>query len=669
MDIKGALRRAHELTRQRQWDAAQAFYESLLKEHPRSPEVLNEFGNFWQAQRRFEEAVPYYVDALELRPDMVSVLSNLGSSLKQLGHFEQSAACYERAIALAPSDAELHNNFSTVYQRQGQYQQAANCCIRALELNPKFAGAFSNLAAAMDGLGHRNEAITLYQNALKLQPDMVDAHFNMGNVLRRSGRLSEAAECYEKTLAVQPDRVDAIQNLGVTRKAQGQLQDAAACFRKVAELRPNVAEYDSNSLFLSQFLPGACGPLGPSLEEQGELHRRRHEKHGVADVAANHNWDVDFDPDRRLRLGFVSADLVNHPVGLFLIRTLEALDAEQFEIVCYSDRDRGDEITSRFETRSSLWRHCYGWSDAKLLEQIRADRVDILFDLAGHTAGSRLRVFAGRPAPLQCTYIGYPGMTGLQAIDFVVTDQWHLPLDYESRVRTAYERPLRLPSVPFCWEPPQLDVPVGALPALTAGRVTFGSFNNPAKLNEHVIEVWASILKRVPNSKLLLKYRGLDDVGTQQFFLDMFDGHGVTAHQLEFQGRTPFEDMLVQYQRVDIALDPFPFTGGLTSLLALWMGLPVVTCPGESFASRQTMAYLELMQWLHTLASSLDEYVELAVSAASDLERLAAWRTELRDRLLSSPLCDAKRFASEFSVALRTMWRQRCEAEAVRVSS
>ncbi len=660
MDIKGALRRAHELTRQRQWDAAQAIFESLLKSQPKSPEVLNEFGNFWQAQRRFEEAVPYYVDALELRPEMVPVLSNLGSALKQLGHYEQSAACYERAIELTPNDAELHNNFSTIFQRQGLYQQAANCCIRALELNLKLAGAFFNLAGAMDGLGHSNEAISLYQNALKLQPDLVDAHFNMGNVLRRDGRLSLAAECYEKTLAVQPDRVDAIQNLGVTRKAQGQLQAAATCFSTVAKLRPNSAEFESNLLFLSQFLDGACGPLGPSVEEQFQLHRGWYEKHGAVVGSAPSFANVDFASERRLRLGFVSADLVNHPVGLFLIRTLEALDAQHFEIACYSDRDRGDEITERFEQRSALWRQTYGWSDSKLLEQICADQVDILFDLAGHTAGSRLRVFAQRPAPLQCTYIGYPGMTGLRAIDFIVTDQWHLPQDYEDRIGTDYERPLRLPAAPFCWEPPQLDVSMGDLPALTSECVTFGSFNNPAKVNEHVIEVWAAILNRVPNSKLLLKYRGLDDPGTQQFLRDSFSRHGVSSHQLEFQGRTPFEDMLAQYQRVDIALDPFPFTGGLTSLLALWMGLPVVTCPGESFASRQTMAYLELMQWRHTVAKTLAEYVDLAVSVASDLQRLAVWRGELRDRLLNSPMCDANRFATEFAAALRTIWRQRC---------
>ena len=356
-----------------------------------------------------------------------------------------------------------------------------------------------------------------------------------------------------------------------------------------------------------------------------------------------------------LRLGFVSADLGRHPVGYFLVRVLENLSPEQHETICYSDRIVKDDLTVRLEAAATEWRDVFGTSDQRLAEQIHADRVDILFDLAGHTGHNRLLVFARRPAPIQITWIGYEGTTGLTAMDYLLADRHVVPEGTEHYYR---EHVLRMPEGYLCYDPPDAAPPVGPPPSQEKGYATFGSFNNLAKLTPEVVGVWAEILRRSPRAVGLEVSRpGRADRAGRYF--DLFAAHGVPPQRLVLLPASSYVEYLAAYNQVDVALDPFPFSGGVTTCEALWMGVPVITCPGETFASRHSLSHLSSVGLKETIARNMDEYVDLAVSLAGDPLRLAMLRAGLREQMAASPLCDGRRFASHLSSILRDVWQQR----------
>jgi predicted O-linked N-acetylglucosamine transferase (SPINDLY family) len=360
----------------------------------------------------------------------------------------------------------------------------------------------------------------------------------------------------------------------------------------------------------------------------------------------------------RLRLGFVSPDLGPHPVGRFLIRVLESLRPLACETVCYSDRIAEDDFTRRFRSAADRWHDTNDWSDDRLSERIRGDAIDILFDLAGHTAGNRLLVFARKPVPVQITWLGYVGTTGLSAMDYILADRFQLPQKTEDAYR---ERVLRMPDGYVCYDPPATAPPIAPPPVLSRGFFTFGSFNNPAKIGPSVVELWARILRRIPTARLRLQFRGLSEPEMRHRFSDAFASHGIDSPRVALGGELPHGELLGAYGGVDAALDPFPYNGGLTTCEALWMGVPVITCPGETFASRHGLSHLSNVGLTETIARDLDDYVAIAVRLANDLPRLAAIRAGLRSQMAASPLCDGPRFAANLMGLLREVWRRWCE--------
>jgi predicted O-linked N-acetylglucosamine transferase (SPINDLY family) len=640
-------------------DEAVAAYRRALELKPDYAEAHTNLGNALREQGKLDDAVACHRRALELRPDFAEALNNLGNALKDQAQLPQAIACYQRAQEIAPGLAETPHSLGTALKEQGKLDEAIACYRRALELKPDFADAHNSLGIGMQDQGRMTDAMTCFQRALQLQPDMADAHNNLGNVLKDAAQFTAAIAYYQRALQLKPEMHEAHNNLGNALKDQGKLDEAIACYRRALELKPDFAEVRSNLIFSLNYRPGV------TLAELAEAHAEFDRRHGAPACGSpppatcarvrrpaqgaptRSTWCP---PARRLRLGFISPDFCQHPVGFFLIRTLENLDRQEVEIVCYSDRVAKDSMTARFQTVAALWRDVLGWNHERLAAQVRDDKIDILFDLAGHTARNRMLTFVRKPAPIQITWIGYEGTTGLSAIDYLLADRYMVPEKVETYFR---EKVLRLPDCYLCYDPPEDSPAVSALPALRSGCVTLASCNNLAKINGEVVAAWADILRRVPGARLLLKYRGLEDEGLRDRYFGLFAAQGISADRLDIEGWSPLGELLARHNGIDVALDPFPFAGGVTTCNALWMGVPVVTWPGETFASRHALSYLSTVGLTETIAGSREEYVEIAVRLATDLSHLAAIRAALRQQMAASPLCDGPRFARQLMTVLR----------------
>jgi predicted O-linked N-acetylglucosamine transferase (SPINDLY family) len=627
----------------RQFDRAVALLSRAVGLCPRAADMHFNLGNAFRARKDLDEACACYRRAIDIEPAYAEAYNNLGNSLRDGGQLDPAEACLRRALEIQPNYAEAHNNLGNVLRDRGKAVEAEACCRTALELRPDFAEARNNLGNALKSQGRKEEAEACYRLALERAPGFFEAWENLGAVLLSGGKIEEAVRCYRRAVELRPDRAEGYCGLGNALMTRGDLDAGDAGYRRALELRPDYAEAHSAALLWRQYRPGVT--LAALAADHAEWDRL----YGQVPASTTTRAGPPPTPHRPLRLGFVSADFGQHPVGCFCIRAFESLAPGLFDICCYSNCFRDDALAVRFKTVARLWREIHHLTDAAVAEQILADGIDVLIDLAGHSAGNRLPVFARKPAPVQITWIGSEGTTGLSAMDYILADECVIPPGVEGYY---CERVLRLPDVYVCFDPPREAAPVGPLPAPRRGHVTFGCFNNPAKLNAQVAAVWSQILRRVPGSRLVLKYRGLTDAGLRDRIFEMFEVQGVTAERLEFHDWSSRAAMLAEYNAIDLALDPFPFAGGATTCEALWMGVPVITCPGATFAGRHSLSYLTAVGLTTTIARDLQEYVEIAASQARDLDRLATARARMREQMAGSPLCDGSRFAANLAAML-----------------
>jgi predicted O-linked N-acetylglucosamine transferase (SPINDLY family) len=629
----------------RMLDAAEC-YDQALRLRPEFAEAHAAMGHVLTQIGRLEDAVRHGREAVRQRPDLPAGHNNLGNALQRLGRTGEAAACYERALQLQPNLAEAHNNIGLVRQEQGRPEDAAASYRRAIQLRPNYADAHYNLGNVLKIQGYVDAAVASYREALRHRPGYGEALNNLGSLLKDHGRLADAIDSFRQALHHKPDSAEIYSNLGAALVEQGEVDAAMDCYRQALQCRPDFADVHSNLLLTLHYRPGV------TIRELSEAHAQYERRHAAPLRATWKPHQNTREPDRRLRIGFVSPDLRRHAISNFVISFLENLDRGEAEAICYYDWPTPDNVTARFRAASADWRDVFGSADDRLAEQIRGDRIDILFDLAGHTAHNRLLVFARKPAPIQVTWCGYSDTTGLAAIDYILADRYLIPPEAESYYS---ERPLRMPEGFLCYTLPADAPPVSPLPALRRGHVTFGSFNNPAKIGPPVVAVWAEILRRLPDARLLLQYRVMDDPTVSGRMAKLFSRHGIEPVRVELRGRAP--DLLAQYQDVDIALDPFPYTGCTTTAESLWMGAPVITLPGEAFIGRHSLSHLTNVGLTETIADSSADYVERAVRLAADLPRLAELRAGLRERVASSSLGDGRRFAENLLGLLRDAWR------------
>jgi predicted O-linked N-acetylglucosamine transferase (SPINDLY family) len=484
---------------------------------------------------------------------------------------------------------------------------------------------------------------------LEIAPDSVPAFLALATVLLNAGRMDDACAALRQGLNVAPDSPVLAECLAQALRDQGQIDAALAEYRRTVDLHPELPTLHSGYLHSMLYDPRAT--------EASLLaaHAAWDQVHAAPLRAEWQEWSNVRDPDRPLRLGFVSADFTFHPVGCFLAAVLDPLAGRGWETICYSSGLRDDLMTAQLRAAAGRWRSVQSLSDERLAERIRDDQVDILFDLSGHGPLNRLGTLARKPAPVQVAWIGYRGTTGVGAIDYLLADANLVPVGSDLHYR---EQVVRLPETAMCFSPP-IDAPeVGPLPARTQGHVTFGSFNAPAKINLPQVALWAELMRRVPGSRLVLKHRGFDDPGAARRYREAFAAAGIEGDRLELLGLSPRSGLLAAYNRIDVALDPGPHSGSLTTCEALWMGVPVITCPGATFASRLGASHLRAAGLDELVAADRSAYADLAVQLAGDVDRLADLRQGLRSRVAHSPLCDARRFTEHLVARLREMWRQ-----------
>lgn len=620
---------------------------ALLEQYPDSGVVWNLLGISLQSQGK--DALLAMQKAAELLPGDAAAHSNLGAILKGHGRLAEAELSYRHALRLDPDFAVAHSNLGNVLREQNKLEEAEASTRRALDIKPDYAEAHNNLSVILQKLGRLVEAETSGRRALELNPANAEAHYNLGVTLHEMGRFATAETSYRRAIALKPGFVEAYNNLGVTLREQGRLNEAEASYRRALEIDPDYANAADNLLFAMNY--SASHNAADRLAEA-----RRYGAMVAKKVTTGFSrWQCDDQPER-LRVGLVSGDLLDHPVGYFIESLLAQLDLERVEMIAYQTDPRDSALTTRIKPYFTEWKQLSGLSDEAAAKLIHADGVHVLLDLSGHTGHSRLPVFAWKPAPVQASWLGYFATTGVAEMDYFLADEVGVPTaDSAHFTETVWY----LPDTRLCFTPPDVDLPVAALPASRNGYITYACFQRLDKVGDEVLTAWASILKKLPNARLRWQCKQLSDPAVVQLMIQRLQRHGIDPARVTLHGEFLRKEYLVVHAQVDMILDTFPYPGGTTTCEALWMGVPTLTLAGGTLLARQGASLLTAAGLADWITTSVADYVEQAVRFASDISGLAELRARLREQVQASPLFDAPRFARNMEAALWGMWQAR----------
>lgn len=677
------------LSRTGRADEAIAAYHKALSLRATFAEAWCGLGNALQLAGRATESADACRKALNLRPDLAEAQANLGHALVALGKLEEAVAAYQQAVRLKPGLGRTYNDLATtldrlgrpdeamrwlgqavrqrvassetywrwaqLLRRQGKPAEAQQACAQALQMAHDDADAHYEVGNVLRDLGKAEQAIKCYRRAVEINPQHADSLNHLALLLGERHEHEEAVACLRQAIAVRPDFYEALNNLGNYLSQQGCVEEASEAWRRAMELRPDALSVEYNQLLTINYLP----EYTPQTRFAAHRQWAQRVADGLSTGAPTHGNDRN--PERPLRVGYVSTDLKHHVVASFLEPLLASHDHSKLAVVCYADVARTDDVTKRLQGYADEWHDVLGDTDEQLAARVRADAIDVLVDLNGHTGKNRLLVFARKPAPVQVSYLGYCNTTGLAAMDYRITDPVADPPGPGDELYT--ERLLRLPGGFSCYRPPDEAPEIGDVPALRNGYITFGSLHNLVKLNAVVIETWARLLHEAPTARLLILRTTLTEVARERL-LRLFAEHGIGPERLDLQSKLPPGGHLPAYNGFDISLDVFPWSGHTTACESLWMGVPVVTLRGASHAGRMVSSVLTQLGLTEWIAETPEQYVALAKRMAEDLAVLATLRRTLRERMVASLLCDGPRLAREVEAAYRDAWRQWCAGGA-----
>jgi protein O-GlcNAc transferase len=623
--------------------------QRAVERAPGFAELRNNLGNAFRAMGQFGDAIDCYRQAIDLNPNYVQAYFNLAITCQASGNFDEAVAAFHRAIRLKPDYLAALINLANVLQAKGKFDEAIAALEKAIQFHPKVPILYLNLAVALQGAGRFDEAINACRKAIGLQPNFAEAYDNLGGIFFEMGKTDEAVEAFRRAIALKPDFAEAHSNLGNMLKNNGQLEQAIASFRQAIQLKPALAAAHSNLVYTMNFSPNCDSAM---IQKELEIWNQQHAQ---SLMPRGGTRDPQRDPEKRLRIGYVSPDFCDHVVGRNILPLFREHNHNEFEIFSYANVRRHDSFTESFKSYSNHWRDISGVSDSAASERIRSDKIDILVDLALHMARGRLLIFARKPALIQMTFAGYPGCTGVKTIDYRITDPFLDPPDTsETGLR---EKPIRLPHSFWCYDEAAMTMgmatipQVNGLPAKDSGRITFGCLNNFAKVNQQVLDLWKRVLDAVPGSRMrLLAPPGecrrwvCATLGERVDFVEHIDRHGYLQY----------------YHRIDIGLDTLPYNGHTTTLDSLWMGVPVITLVGQTVVGRAGLSQLTNLGLPELIANTPDQYLQIAAKLSGDLPRLVELRRTLRDRMQTSPLLDARGFALGIEEAFRHAWRLYC---------
>ena len=611
-------------------------------------------GAIYKQKERTADALIAMQKSVALSPNDEAALSNLGLMLFESGKSSEAEMSLRRALAIKPDFAEAYCNLAIVLQDIGRMKEAEASLRSALQIKPDYAEAYNNLGHTLQEMKRTDEAEACYSKAIDLKPDCAEALSNLGRLRMEAGRLIDAETLCRRAISIKPGCVEAYSSLSAILLEAGRIQEAEVNLRRALQLKPDSAKAHSNLIFALDMM----ADIGTaSVQEERKLWNAIHAAH----LYRHRQFANSPDSERRLNIGYVSADFRMHSAAFVFGAMLVDYDREHFDVYAYSNSMNVDRVTRDFQQNVTGWRNIYGLSDDAVAELIREDGIDILVDLSGHSAGNRLLVFARKPAPIQVTAWGYASGTGMSAMDVLFSDPVFVPPDerhfYAEQVRYI---PSAIGSYAFGALPA-----VNALPALSGDGITFGSFNRLAKSSEEVYRVWAKVLQALPDSRMIIKTQAMGDVVTREHVQRYFTREGIDPARILLQGGTSREAHLAAFNQVDIALDPFPHGGGVTALEGLMMGVPLITLRWPTLTGRVSASIMTTLGLTDWIADTPEQYVDLAVRKAGDLQALAALRQALRGIFAASVIGDQLAYVRETEREYRKLWQEWCTRNPV----
>ncbi|WJF90396.1 tetratricopeptide repeat protein [Paraburkholderia bonniea] len=666
-------------------------YRQAVALQPDYPEAHNNLGNALREAGQPCEALESCTQALRLRPGYAQAHNNQGNALQDLGEQDAAVRAYRQALAFWPDYAEAHHNLGNVLLAQGQHEAASESYRCATTLSPTCAFMHNNLGDALQRAGQFEAAVAAFSRVVELEPASAAGYSRLGDAYQAwGGKLEAAALCYQSASELDPADVQAHHKLSLVRLRQRRAEEALVSSNKALALEHASAQLHISHGDILNTLDDADGALASyryalSLNDELELAHNRliFEMASRAEASAEtrladarrfgalmaarakpfqhrrESTTVLGVPKelRPLRVGFVSGDLRQHPTGIFFESVLKHLDTARITLIAYTTIAAEDEVTARLKPCFAAWNSLVDVPDEVAAHRIFDDRIDILVDLSGHIVHNRLPLFAWRPAPVQVSWLGFFGTTGIETMDYILGDRHVLPA---AEAWHFSEKTWCLPDSYLCFTPPLEHVPVRPPPMLKNGYVTFGFFGKLAKVTEEVIRVWSRVLCAAPSSRLFLKAQQLEAPEARRRTLARFAAHGVDAARVTLEGGSPRPEYLATYNQIDVTLSPFPYPGGTTTAEGLWMGVPVLALKGDRFLTHICESILHSAGLPEWIAADEEDYVAraLALTAEGGREQLVALREQLREQVMHSPLCDAPRFARNLEAAFDGMWRE-----------